>query len=91
MIKCHIKCVNCDKMSRYESECCSESSAAKAKLTRPEEEEHALLLLATIQTLKLILMNEVRMKPQLLVEGEDTSNTNTWYFDNDASRHMSKE
>lgn len=60
-------------------------------MIRTREEKHTLLLSETMEAQNLIIFNEVQVDLQVQVEDKDNNDANTWYFDNDASNHISRK
>lgn len=92
--KSKIRCYNCDIYGHFAYDCRkpkrSKEQRQEANIAQVEDDEPALLL-AKYEKNKssLMLVDENRVVPALLSEGEDkVSESNLWYLDNGAGNHM---
>ncbi|CAD6256119.1 unnamed protein product [Miscanthus lutarioriparius] len=103
--KSHIKCFKCHLYGHYANKCPGENKKEEeAHHVKAVEYEPAVLftesvtseqadyqLSETDQAQESLLLNEVKVFPELYFTGDDDSGRDVWYLDNGASNHMTGE
>ncbi|GJZ79455.1 zinc finger, CCHC-type containing protein, partial [Tanacetum coccineum] len=85
----HIKCYRCDKFRHFVSRCPNQKRDNKSNLSETQEgvvnhEEGTFFMMNHVQ--ETIFMNEEKYTPPKIEA--NTEEDDVWYFDNDASNHM---
>jgi len=98
--KSHIKCFKCHQNGHYANKCPGAEKKKEDEAHHARAEFEATVLLAETAELGLqknllsedcqetVLLNEVKVMPELYFTGSGQSCGDTWYLDNGASNHM---
>ena len=87
--KSHIRCFNCNEMGHYSTQCRVKKNEV-AHLTHADNIEPTLLVAISeeIPPINVIMLNEMKMTPEIREAKNDKTSRDTWFLDNGASNHM---
>ncbi|XP_047340405.1 uncharacterized protein LOC124943988 [Impatiens glandulifera] len=90
--KSHIRCFNCNEMGHYSTQC-REKKNEVSHLTHTDNVEPALLMaiLEEIPPINVVMLNEMKLTPEILEAKNDETSRDAWFLDNDAINYMTDD
>ncbi|XP_047335716.1 uncharacterized protein LOC124939273 [Impatiens glandulifera] len=87
--KSHIRCFNCNEMGHYSTQCRAKKNEV-SHLTHRNNVEPALLMAISeeIPSINVVMLNEMKLTPEILEAKNDETSRDAWFLDNGASNHM---
>ncbi|XP_047326574.1 uncharacterized protein LOC124930265 [Impatiens glandulifera] len=87
--KSHIRFFNCNKMGHYSTQCRAKKNEV-SHLTHADNVEPALLMVISeeIPPINVVMLNEMKLTPEILEAKNDETSRDAWFLDNGASNHM---
>ncbi|XP_047313989.1 uncharacterized protein LOC124917647 [Impatiens glandulifera] len=84
--KSHIRCFNCNEMAHYSTQC-REKKNEVSHLTHVDNVEPALLMAISeeIPPINVVMLNEMKLTPEILEAKNDETSRDAWFLDNGAS------